>query len=281
MPDFMTLDFKTLQAVIMDMDGVLWRGDEPLPYVREFIHFVQAQGLPVALATNNSSRHPSHFISKLAKFDIHTVPQDAIVTSGTATADYLHQQFGDDVRVYLIGMDGLAQVLTEAGIEVMRSASPDDAERLSAVVVGIDFDFNYEKARLATLLIRAGVPFIGTNPDTSFPAPEGLLPGAGSLVQMIAAASDTEPVIIGKPARAMFEMALQRMGTPEGVPNFAHTLMIGDRLNTDIEGALALGMPTALVMTGVTNPEVLRKSPIIPTQVFTDLGDLLGRWREA
>jgi 4-nitrophenyl phosphatase len=82
----------------------------------------------------------------------------------------------------------------------MRSASPDDAERLSAVVVGIDFDFNYEKARLATLLIRAGVPFIGTNPDTSFPAPEGLLPGAGSLVQMIAAASDTEPVIIGKPA---------------------------------------------------------------------------------
>ena len=137
------------------------------------------------------------------------------------------------------------------------------------VVCGIDFDLTYEKAQSATLLIRAGARFIGTNPDPSFPSPEGLVPGAGSIIALIEAASGQSPTIIGKPERGMFDAALHQLGAlPE------ETLMIGDRISTDISGARMLGMQTALVMTGVETESSLRKSEVQPDMLFAGLPEL-------
>ena len=129
----------------------------------------------------------------------------------------------------------------------------------------------YAKLRTATLNIRAGAPFVGTNPDSSFPSPEGLVPGAGSLLALIATASDVSPTIIGKPQRGMFDSALETLGTlPE------ETLMIGDRINTDISGAKAIGIQTALVMTGVETEDSLQASDVKPDMVFAGLPELVA-----
>jgi len=265
----MTLDFNALQAVIMDMDGVLWRSENPLNGMQEFITFLHEQEIPFALATNNSGKTRADYLAKFGRMDVHTIQAEQLVTSGTATASYLQANYPPQTPIYVIGMDGLRTTLSESGFMI----SQDEAE---IVVVGIDFDFTYKKARHATLLINNGADFIGTNPDTSFPAPAGNVPGAGSLVQMIAAATDKDPVMIGKPAKAMFEVALDIVqSTPE------HTLMIGDRLNTDIQGGHEVGMKTALVLSGVTSPDVVANHPIQADAVFDDLADLLTQWQNA
>lgn len=271
----MSLDFSQIEAVIMDMDGVLWRGDMALPHMPAFIHFVRVLGHPLMLATNNSSRHPSQFVEKLARMGVDSVPESAIITSGTATSDYLRQHYGDNPRVHLIGEDGLRRVLTEGGV-VIDDGDDTSASALSAVVVGLDRNFHYEQARRTMALIMDGLPFIATNPDTSFPMPDGLAPGAGSIARMLAVASEVEPTFIGKPAPAMFEIAMKRMGS-----HTRNTLMIGDRLNTDIEGAVALGIPTALVMTGITTSQALEQATTRPDGVYQDLGDLMASWQMA
>ena len=141
--------------------------------------------------------------------------------------------------------------------------------RAKAVVVGIDFNITYNELRAATLLIRGGADFIGTNPDTSYPTPEGIAPGAGSILALLEAASGRPPTIIGKPMRGMFDAALNVLGTQP-----QDTLMVGDRLNTDISGAKSLGMQTALVLTGVESRESLAESDIQPDYVYPGLPEL-------
>ena len=137
------------------------------------------------------------------------VAPEHIVTSGTATASYLQAQYPPATRMYVIGGDGLKQLLIRAGFELVET-------KAELVVCGIDFDLTYNKLRTATLLIRSGARFIGTNPDSSFPSPEGLVPGAGSILALIEAASGCAPTIIGKPERGMFEVALRRPGDRPG-----------------------------------------------------------------
>jgi 4-nitrophenyl phosphatase len=145
--------------------------------------------------------------------------------------------------------------------------------RAEVVVVGIDFGLSYESLKRAALHIRAGAAFIGTNADKSFPSPEGLIPGAGSLLALLHTATDVPPTVIGKPALPMFEAALRVTGTPA-----AQTLMIGDRLDTDISGARAADMPTALLLSGVTTPEALASSEVWADVAFESLEALLRAW---
>ncbi len=253
----------------MDMDGVLWRGDTPLPGLCDLFDFLRAHHLPFVLATNNSGRHPEQYVSKLANMGVDGIQQRQIITSGTATADYLQGQYPAGTRLHVIGHDGLRRVLREAGFVLA-----DD--NVKAVVVGIDFEFTYARARHATLLIRQeGAAFIGTNPDVTFPSPDGLVPGAGSVIAMIEAAVDVQPTIIGKPAEAMFRVGLERLGSDP-----AHTLMIGDRINTDIEGAQATGLQTALVLTGVTTRAEADAHPDPPDAIYDTLHDLLADWTQ-
>lgn len=252
--------------MIADMDGVLWRGNEALPGLVAFFDFLREKNLPIALATNNSSRSPQDYVTKLGAMGVTGIDPRQIITSGAATASYLTTQYTAGTRIHVVGMPGLIAQIESAGFK----AAEDD---VAAVVVGIDFEFTYAKAQHAVRLIRNGAAFVGTNGDLTFPSPDGLVPGAGSLIAMIEAASDVNPVVIGKPEPAMFEAALRALGSAA-----SETLMIGDRMNTDIAGAAQLGMPTALLLTGVTTREALGESDSQPDGVFADLPDLMSQW---
>lgn len=263
------MNFREIDGVVLDMDGVLWRGNTALPGLAEFFTFLREQKLPFTLATNNSRRSPDEYTGKLEKMSVPDVGSNHVITSGTATVDYLRSHFPPKTQVFVVGGDGLKDILAKADFTL----AENDAE---VVVVGIDFNLTYEKLRTATLLIRNGAAFIGTNPDVTFPTPEGLAPGAGSILALIETATDVRPTVIGKPERAMFETAVQRMGTtPE------RTLMIGDRLGTDIVGGNQAGLKTALVMTGVTTPEILASSDVVPTGVFGGLAQLRFEWEQS
>ena len=147
------------------------------------------------------------------------------------------------------------------------------SDEAKVVVVGIDFNLTYNKLRRAVGLICGGADFIGTNADATFPMPDGLAPGAGSILAALRTATDVEPTVIGKPSKLMFTAALHSLGTaPES------TLMIGDRLDTDIQGAQDAGLPAALLFTGVTSPAILAASAIQPEGVFDDLPALMAAW---
>jgi 4-nitrophenyl phosphatase len=252
-----------IDALILDMDGVLWRGDEALPGLVPFFEFLRLRQIPFMLATNNSSRPPEQYIAKLAAMGVSGVDPRHIVTSSTATAVYLQAHYPPQTRVYVVGMEGVREALTGAGFVL----SDNHAE---IVVAGLDLDFSYATAKKAALLIRAGATFIGTNPDVTLPTPEGLIPGAGSILAMLEAAGGKPPLVIGKPEPAMFEVALRLLQTlPE------RTLMIGDRLDTDIFGAYRAGLKTALVLTGVSQVVDIPLNEVKPDYVFENLPALL------
>lgn len=258
-----------VRAVVSDMDGVLWRGDLPLPGLRDFFALLRRRRLPWALATNNSSRSRSDYVRKLAAMGVAGVPADCIVTSGTATAAWLRHRYAPGTRVHVFGGAGLGEELRAAGFCVAD-------EDVAVVVAGLKRDLCYEDLHRASHLIRNGARFVGTNPDVTFPAADGIAPGAGSLLAALQAASGVEPVIIGKPHAPMFEAALHLLGSAP-----AQTLMIGDRMNTDILGAARLGMRTALVMTGIATRAELEASEVQPDVVCESLAALVRAWDAA
>ena len=256
--------FSGIQAVISDMDGVLWRGDMALPGLGALFDLFGQRQIPFALATNNSSKTRDDYVRKLAKMGVPGITAEHIVTSGTATAAYLKKHYPVDTPVHVFGSYGLHDVVQEAGYSLTDNG---DAR---VVVAGLNWELTYDDLRRAAALIRNGADFIGTNPDTTFPTPDGLSPGTGSLLAALQAATEVEPVVIGKPYPHMFEAALDLLGTPP-----EQTLMIGDRLNTDITGAVTLGLRTALVLTGITTKEELATSDVQPDAVFDDLPSLV------
>ena len=238
----MSIDPTKIRALILDMDGVLWRGTQPIGDLPSIFADIEKLNLKVVLATNNATKSINQFLGKLESFGVSLDPWQ-IVNSAQATAHYLSQEYPDGGPVFVVGESGLVEILQENGF-VFSDENP------IAVVVAMDTSINYEKLRKATLLIRSGVPFIGTNPDRTFPTPDGQVPGAGSFLATIEAATDIQPIVIGKPNPAMYQFALERLGTtPE------ETLVVGDRLETDIAGSQKLGSPCALVLSGVTNEE--------------------------
>jgi 4-nitrophenyl phosphatase len=195
------------------------------------------------------------------------ISPDEVLTSAQATAVYLQTVLPPGAAVYAIGMDGLHTALAEAGF-VERD------QDVAAVVVGMDIRFTLQKASTATLLIRAGARFVGTNPDRTFPSERGILPGNGALLAMIEAATDVHPTIIGKPESALYQTALRRLGAEPST-----TAVLGDRLETDILGAQRLGLYTLLVLSGVTDRQHLASSEIQPDLVFEDVAELHQVWQ--
>ena len=247
------------------MDGVIWRDRELLPGAAAFFAYLKSRNLPYVFATNNSTHTVEHYVELLNGFSIPVEPRQ-IVSSGSATAAYLAERYPPGTRVYVVGHIGLKKTLQAYGFILM------DAPGITpeVVVSGIDRGFTYDKLKAATTHIRNGAVFIGTNGDHTFPVPGGLAPGAGSILAAIEAATDTRPVIIGKPEKPMFEISLQRLGTrPE------ETLMIGDRIETDIEGAQNASMKTALMLSGVAKQaDIINMNPA-PDYVFENLAALL------
>jgi 4-nitrophenyl phosphatase len=250
------------QALILDMDGVLWKSDDPIGNLPEIFHRIEQCGLQVTLATNNATLTVDQYIQKLRRYGVDLQPAQ-IVNSPQTVAYYLHHQYPDGGAVYLIGENGLVQTLKESGFHHRQ-------QDVLAVVVGMDRRVTYEKLARATLLIRSGAQFLGTNPDRTFPTPEGLVPGNGAILAAIEAATDIKPLVLGKPAPEMYRLAMQRMGT---IPE--NTLVVGDRLETDIIGAQQLGCRTGLVLSGVTTFSEAQAWKPNPDWIAKDLAELL------
>lgn len=262
------MKFNQIAGVVLDMDGVLWRGDDPLPGFHDAFAWFAEKNIPYALLTNNSGKTQAQYVEKLARLGVDGVPPERILTSASATAAHLSGGYPAGTRVYVVGMDGIRTALEESGFDVVGEDGHADV-----VVVGIDFHLSYSKLKRAALLIRAGAAFIGTNADKTFPSSEGLIPGAGSLLAMLETATGVHPLVIGKPATPMFEAALRVTDTPA-----VKTLMVGDRLDTDISGAQAVGLKTALLLSGVATPEDMATGEIWADVAFETLEGLLRAW---
>ncbi len=209
---------------------------------------------------------PSTYVERLAKMQI-DVAEANILTSGSATAAYLKEVIPAGSGVYVIGMPALRELIFADGAfkPVQFGEEP-----VTAVVAGLDLQFTYDKLRLATAAIRAGARFIATNSDATLPTEDGLQPGAGSILAAIATASGTQPVVVGKPEPLMVLEALHLFNLKA-----SETVMIGDRLDTDILAGKRAGILTALVLTGVSTRDDLVDSEILPDLVFSDLPAML------
>lgn len=237
---------ETIKALIIDMDGVIWKADAPIGDLARTFHRVRERGLKFVFATNNSSRTSDQYTARLKEFGVEVEPWQ-IVTSSHATAHAVARKFPPGTRVFMIGEDGLRVAFEEKGFEIL---PVEDASRAEVVVMGIDRNVTFQKLAEATLLVRRGVPFYATNPDKTFPTPRGEIPGAGAWYSIIVTASDVQPVVAGKPYPFLMELSLEKLGTTS-----RETLVIGDRLETDIAAGQAVGCPTALVLSGVSTLE--------------------------
>ncbi len=249
-----------IQALILDMDGVLWRGEEPIGDLARIFTHIAGRGLKVAFATNNGTRTPEMYVERLASFGVPAEPWQ-VVTSAQAAAELAaplllppfslkkggEAEGGGARGVFAIGEAGVMEALRERGFEPLPVERADEAQ---AVIVSIDRGITFQKMAEAALLIRRGLPFIATNPDKTFPTPRGEIPGAGAWTSVLVTATGREPIYAGKPAPALFELARRRLGAPKEA-----TLVVGDRLETDIAGGQAAGMPCALVLSGVSGRE--------------------------
>lgn len=263
------VNLAKMRTVLFDMDGVLYRGSRVLPGARELLAFLDSIAVRYVCITNNASLTPAQYEAKLAQMGIR-MPAAQVLTSALVTGRYLRKHYPRGTRVLIVGMAGLREALLDDGHFVEDEATPE------LVVQGADFTLTYERLKLATLAIRRGARYIATNPDRTFPSEEGLIPGAGAVMAALIAATDAEPLVIGKPAPTMFQVAVDILG---GDP--ATTLVIGDRLDTDIGGALNAGLPSLLVLTGVSTRAEAEAGPIRPDAVVDDLPTLLAQWREA
>ncbi len=263
----MSLLPSQIKSLILDMDGVLWKSDSPIGDLPSIFARIEAHGLKVIFATNNGTRTPDQYVQRLIGFGIHARPEQ-VVTSAPAAVHLLCQKLPQGAKVFAIGGDGVMEALKGNGFQLL---SIQDAPGAQAVVMGIDVQINFEKIREATLLVRRGIPFYATNPDKTFPTPRGEIPGAGAWVSVITTATNVEPIYAGKPAPFMIDLARERLGTSK-----AETLVVGDRLETDIAGGRAAGCPCALVLSGVSTAEQAHSWRPHIDIIAKDLAELIG-----
>ncbi len=248
------------------MDGVLWHDSEPIGNLPEVFSAISRMGLRISFATNNATKSVSEFQHKLLRFGVEVKPEQ-IVTSANAALRHISTHYPPTSRVYIFGSASLGDQVRKAGFTVL---DEQDSTHADVVLVALDTQVNYQKLANAGLLIRAGAQFIATNTDATYPTPRGQMPGAGTMVAAVIAASGREPLVIGKPQPTLFEQAMEIMGTK---PH--ETLCIGDRLETDILGGQNAGCPTALVLGGVSTYEQAKIWQPQPTIIAKDLSSLL------
>ncbi|MEJ6400444.1 TIGR01457 family HAD-type hydrolase [Nicoliella lavandulae] len=253
---------KRYQGYFIDLDGTIYAGKKRIPAAKRFIERLQQAQIPFLFVTNNTTKLPKDVVANLANnHDIH-VSEDNVYTAGLATADFMDNQADNNHRkAYVIGETGLIDALESRGFEITDD-HPD------YVVVGLDTDVTYEKFCVATLAIKNGARFIGTNPDTNIPNERGMLPGAGSLVELVRYATQVEPTLIGKPEPIILNNALKIIGLDK-----QQVVMVGDNYMTDISAGINVGMDTLLVYTGVSTKEQIATKSIKPTWQVDSLDD--------
>jgi glycerol-1-phosphatase len=261
-------------ALFVDLDGVVYRGDQAVAGAPVVLDEVRALKVKLLFLTNNSARTPEQVARMLEKLGVHAEPSE-VLTSALATAAMLRREGARGKRAFVIGERGVREALQGVGIEVLDG----EPERADLVVVGWDRAADYARLRTASLLVERGARLIATNPDASYPAPDGLWPGAGAILSVITTTTGATPTIVGKPGRPLFEAAAELTGA-------ARPLVVGDRLDTDIGGARRMGWDSLLVLTGAATSSSLLDTTDLPTYVARDVSALLedltpGRFRGA
>jgi len=266
------IEIDDLAGLIIDMDGVLWHGNKPMDGLIEFFSELRNCAIPFVLATNNASLTQQQYVDKLAGMGV-DIDHCEILTSSMATAQYLIQHLPSDKRrVFVIGEDGLRQPLIEQGFtltDLYQVNQPDKGifdQGADLVVSGLDRQLTWDKLATATLNINAGAQFFATNSDTTLPTELGEVMGNGGILAALEAVTGIKPISIGKPAPILYQQALALLGT-----NQANTIAIGDRLNTDILGAVNAGMRSIMVLTGVSTEQDIAKVDYEPTWVMADI----------
>ena len=255
-----------IKGLIIDMDGVLWRDSQPIGDLPAIFDRIRESGFKMILATNNSTRTIDEYLNRFEGFGV-TLEASQVITSGQAVGMYLKDRYPDGANVYVVGQPGLKKTISSYSFNVV----DEEVQDVQAVVASMDFSLTYDKIKHASLLIQDGSGFIGTNPDPTLPTPSGFIPGSGTVIGAIEIASGTKAKIIGKPQPTLYEMALERLGLkPE------ETLAIGDRLDTDIAGAQAAGIHTALVLTGASTLQEAQQFEPQPEIIIQDLQELIS-----
>ena len=253
---------RPVETWLTDMDGVLVHEEVPIPGATDFIQALKSSGRRFLVLTNNSIFTPRDLRARLLGSGI-DVPEDAIWTSALATAQFLVDQRPQGTA-YVVGEAGLTTALHDVGY-VLTDRDPD------YVVLGETRTYSFEAITKAIRLVAAGARFIATNPDPSGPSQQGLLPATGSVAALISTATGRTPYFIGKPNPLMMRSALNRIdGHSES------TVMVGDRMDTDIISGLEAGLRTVLVTTGSTRPEQIETFPYRPTEVVDSIADLVA-----
>ncbi|MWV51687.1 TIGR01457 family HAD-type hydrolase [Streptococcus uberis] len=250
----------TYKGYLIDLDGTIYKGRERIPAGERFIQRLQEQEIPYLLVTNNTTRTPQMVQDMLAQqFNIQT-PLETIYTATMATVDYM-KDMDRGQTVYVIGETGLKSAISEAGYI-------EDKENPAYVVVGLDSQVTYDMLATATLAIAKGALFIGTNPDLNIPTERGLMPGAGSLVALLEAATRVKPVLIGKPNAIIMNKALDILQVKR-----SEAIMVGDNYLTDIMAGIQNDIASLLVTTGFTKAEEVPNLPIQPDYVVASLDE--------
>ena len=251
-----------LDALVADMDGVVYRGDEPVPGAAGAVARWRERGKRIVFCTNNSHYTVGEYVAKLGRLGIPAVAED-VVTSGVVLAEVLRDRRAEGKKAFAVGAQGLRAGLESAGVTI---DDGDSVTGIDYVVVGWDDGFDYSKMRRACLAVRAGAELLATNSDATFPAPGGLWPGAGAILASIEVSTGRKAEVVGKPHPPMMDAVARRL---EGCARIG---IVGDRPDTDLAGGVARGWTTILVTSGVTSPEeaeLVRPRPdvILPSLV--------------
>ena len=247
-------------AYILDLDGVVYRGRTVIPGACESIERLRSSGPRVVFLTNNATRTREAIARRLVDMGILCNAGD-VISSAYAASVYIKENYGSST-IYPVGEQGLVEELERAG----HTINERDADY---VVAGLDREFTYEKLARALDLLMNGAGFIATNNDTMLPTEHGFLPGAGSMVAAIQAASGVVPYVIGKPNKPIMDVLLKEYGLKS-----EECVMVGDRLETDILAGIKAGMRTVLVLTGASGKEDIESSGIRPDSVLDSIADL-------
>lgn len=256
-------------AWICDLDGVLWRGDVPIPGSVQAIARLHEAGHRVLFVSNNSSMTVSAYLAKFASIGM-AVGGDDVCTSAQAAARLVEP--GE--KVLVLGGDGIREALKRRGAIPVEIVGADDPGGIDAVMVGMDRQIDYSRLTAAVRTVLGGARLIGTNDDPTFPAADGLNPGAGALLAAVAFAGGVDPTIAGKPHRPIAELVMERLGSGEVLSGH---LLVGDQPRTDGAMATALGVPFALVLSGVTAADAAARLSPRPEHVEPDLAALVRR----
>lgn len=248
-------------GIISDMDGVIYRGKELIPGVQGFLLRLRDRGIPFLFLTNNSEQTALDLVRKLDRLGVKGLEEGNFITSAMATATFLASQKPRGTA-YVIGGAGLSTELYKAGFSLTES-HPD------YVVVGKTGSFNFEMMAKAVRFIHEGAKFIGTNPDVLDPVEGGMEPACGALLSAIATATGRKPYIVGKPNSLMMMIARHKLGTLA-----EETVMIGDRMDTDMVAGMEAGMRTCLVLSGVSRRETVDEFPYRPDFILDSVADI-------